>query len=75
MSREGLVVLAYSDFETKATVFPELSEVHVEGEVHELLADLGHREDIESDSHRYWITSIVWPHSSVIINLAIKIEL
>ena len=46
-----------------------LPEVHVEGEVHELVADFTHVENVERDSHRDWGTTIVRSDTSVVTNL------
>ena len=53
----------------QSRIHPELSKVHVEGEVHELLRQLSDRENIERDSHSDWDTTIVRSDSSVITNL------
>ena len=52
-------------------VRPELPEVHVEGEVHELLREVADAEDVECDSHRDWLASVVGADSSVVTNLEI----
>ena len=49
---------------------PKLSEVHVESEVHELVADFPHVEDVEGDSNGDWWTAIVGSNTSVVTNLA-----
>ena len=46
-------------------------EVHVEGEVHELVADFPHVEDVEGDSHLDWWTAVVGSNTSVVTNLAV----
>ena len=52
-----------------------LPEVHVEGEVHELVADFSHVEDIEGDTNRDWWTTIVGSNTSVVTNLAMTVSL
>ena len=47
-------------------LFPE---VHVEGEVHELLWEVLYGENEEGDPHSHGIPPIVGPHSSVVTNL------
>ena len=44
-------------------------EVHVEGEVHELVADFPHVEDVERNSHRDRWTTVVRSYTSVVANL------
>ena len=53
----------------QAGVHPELPEVHVEGEVHELLRELSDGEDVEGDAHRDGDAAIVGPDSPVVANL------
>ena len=48
---------------------PELPEVHVEGEVHELLAEVADAEDVEGDPDSDGLASIVGADSTVITNL------
>ena len=48
------------------TIIPE---IHVKGEIHELLADFAEREDVKADSHSYGRTSVIWSHPSVVPNL------
>ena len=50
-------------------VCPELPEVHVEGEVHELLRELANAQDVEGDSDSDRGPPIIWTHSPVITNL------
>ena len=50
-------------------VCPELTEVHVEGEVHELLGELANAEDIEGDTDSDGRPPIIGTHSPVIANL------
>ena len=50
-------------------VGPELAEVHVEGEVHELLWELTDAEDVEGDPDCDWLASIVGTDSTIIANL------
>ena len=50
-------------------ICPELPEVHVEGEVHELLREVTDAEDVEGDSHGDWLASVVGADSSVVTNL------
>ena len=44
-------------------------EVHVEGEVHELVADFPHVEDVERNSHGDRWTTVVRSYTSVVANL------
>ena len=46
-----------------------LSEIHVEGEVHELLREFADGEDVEGDAHRDGDAAIVGPDSPVVANL------
>ena len=48
---------------------PELSEVHVEGEVHVLLGQVADGEDVEGDTDRDGDAAVVGPHSPVVANL------
>ena len=49
---------------------PFSPEVHIKCEVHELLTDFWHRQDIERDAHRHRGATVHWPHSSVVANLS-----
>ena len=55
--------------EPEPVVAPELPEVHVEGEVHELLAEVADAEDVEGDPDSDGLASIVGSDSTVITNL------
>ena len=46
-----------------------IPEIHVKGEIHELLADFAEREDVKADSHSYGRTSVIRSHPSVVPNL------
>ena len=48
---------------------PELAEVHVEGEVHELLGELANAEDVEGDADSDWRSSVIRADSPIISNL------
>ena len=50
-------------------ICPELPEVHVEGEVHELLREVADAEDVEGDPDGDWLASVVGADSSVVTNL------
>ena len=54
---------------SKSWIVPELSEVHVEGEVHELLRQVSDGEHVEGDSYCDRLSAIVWTNSSVVTNL------
>lgn len=44
-------------------------EVHVECEVHELLTDLRHGEDVQRHAHGYRLAPVVRTHAAIIANL------
>ena len=48
---------------------PELPEVHVEGEVHELLREVADAENVESDTDSNWLASVIRADPSVVTNL------
>ena len=48
---------------------PELPEVHVEGEVHELLREVADTENVESDTDSNWLASVIRADPSVVTNL------
>ena len=50
-------------------ISPELSKVHIEGEIHELLRQVPDGENVESHSDSDRLASIVGSDSSVITNL------
>ena len=50
-------------------VGPELTEVHVEGEVHELFGELADAEDVEGDSDSDGRSPVIWTDSPIISNL------
>ena len=51
---------------------PELPEVHVEGEVHELLWEVADAEDVEGHSDSDGLASIVGADSTVVTNLKMR---
>ena len=50
-------------------VSPELPEVHVKSEVHELLGELADAEDVEGDTDGDGRSSVVRSHAPIIANL------
>ena len=55
--------------EGESWVRPELSKVHVEREVHELLRQVSDGEDVERDAHSDGYPPIVGPHPPVVPDL------
>ena len=55
--------------EAESWVAPVLAEVHVEGEVHELLAEVADAEDVEADAHCDGDAAVVGSHPPVVANL------
>ena len=50
-------------------ICPELSKVHIKGEIHEFLWEVSDGENVKSDSNSDWDTAIVGADSSVVANL------
>ena len=46
-----------------------IPEIHVKSEIHELLANLAEREDVQANPHSNRRTSVVGPHPTVVPNL------
>ena len=69
-SRTSLVVNSKIVFvETESWITPELSEVHVEGEVHVLLAEVADAENVEADADCDRDAAVVGPHPPVVADL------
>ena len=56
-------------FKRQSGVSPELPEVHVKGEVHELLGELADAENVESDPDGDGRTSVVRANPPIVSNL------
>ena len=57
--------------EAESWITPELTEVHVKGKVHELLAKVTDAEDVEADAHRDGDAAVVGPHPPVVADLEV----
>ena len=56
----------------KISVYPYFTlspEVHIECEVHELLTDLRHGQDVQRHAHRHRLAPVVRAHAAIIANL------
>ena len=60
--------------ERKSWITPELTEVHVKGEVHVFLREVTNAEDVEADAHRDGDAAVVGPHPPVVADLEVVQE-